>query len=216
MHLKNGQDPRPSPPIAALFLDIGGVLLTNGWDHSMRRRAAESFGLDYEEMTERHHLTFDTYEEGKLSLDGYLQRVVFYEERVFSMHDFRSFMLAQSKPYADMIALIRELKKRYNLKVAAVSNEGRELTVYRIQEFRLGTFIDFFVSSCFVHYRKPDADIYRIALDIAQVPPDQVVYVEDRAMFVEVAQTLGIRSIHHTGYQLTREALRLIGLSLTA
>jgi putative hydrolase of the HAD superfamily len=205
-----------STSVTTLFLDIGGVLLTNGWDRNARKLAADTFGLDDDEMDERHHLTFDTYEEGKLSLDEYLSRVVFHQERPFTPEEFRAFMFAQSRPYTEMIDLLCELRARYNLKLAAVSNEGRELTVYRIREFRLGTFIDFFVSSCFVHYRKPDADIYRIALDIAQVPPDEVVYVEDRAMFVEVAQGLGIRSIHHTGYQSTREALRLIGLSDSA
>ena len=142
-------------------------------------------------MNERHHLTFDTYEEGKLSLDEYLNRVVFYQERSFSREEFKAFMYAQSQPFPEMIELMRGLKLQYGLQVAAVSNEGRELTAYRVQQFKLGTFIDFFISSCFVHYRKPDADIYRIALDIAQVNPEQVVYIDDRAMFVEVAQRPG-------------------------
>jgi putative hydrolase of the HAD superfamily len=200
-------------PTVALFLDIGGVLLTNGWDHNMRRRAAEAFGLDYEEMNERHHLTFDTYEEGKHSLSTYLQRVVFYKDRPFTPEEFRSFMFAQSQPHSDMIDLVKRLKSRYELRIGAVSNEGRELTEYRIQEFELRTFIDFFISSCFVHFRKPDEDIYRIALDVAQVPPDRVVYIEDRAMFADVAQNLGIQSIHHVDYAATRKALRRFGLS---
>jgi putative hydrolase of the HAD superfamily len=203
-----------SPPITTLFLDIGGVLLTNGWGHNMRRKAAEIFGLDYEEMNERHHLTFDTYEEGKLNLYEYLNRVIFYQERPFSLEEFRAYMFEQSQPYQEMIDLVCDLKAHYNLKIAAVSNEGRELTIYRIQKFALGKFIDFFVSSCFVHYRKPDADIFRIALDIAQVPPEEVVYIEDRLMFVEVAQSLDIRGIHHTGYDSTRESLEALGLSL--
>jgi putative hydrolase of the HAD superfamily len=200
-------------PITSLFLDIGGVLLTNGWDHNMRQTAAEKFDLAYEEMNERHHLTFDTYEEGKLTLDAYLDRVVFYQERTFSRVDFKEFMFAQSQPYPEMIQLVRDLKARYGLKVAAVSNEGRELTVYRIRTHSLGEFIDFFVSSCFVHYRKPDEDIYRMALDIAQVSPSEVVYIDDRAMFVQVARGLDIRGIHHTSFETTRDALATIGLT---
>jgi putative hydrolase of the HAD superfamily len=203
----------PSSSITTLFLDIGGVLLTNGWDTHIRTLAAEKFGLDFEEMNERHHLTFDTYEEGKLSLDGYLNRVVFYQERSFSPEEFKAFMYAQSQPFPKMIELMRGLKAQYGLEVAAVSNEGRELTVYRVQQFKLGTFIDFFVSSCFVHYRKPDADMYRIALDIAQVNPQQVVYIDDRPMFVEVAQGLEIRGIIHKSYETTQKALEEMGLS---
>ncbi len=195
------------PPITTLFVDIGGVLLTNGWDRSARQRAAQVFQLDYEELNERHHLTFNTYEAGKLSLDEYLTRVIFYEARPFSREAFKGFMFEQSQPYPRMLKLVQAVKDRYALKIAAVSNEGRELMQYRIQKFKLGLFIDFFVASSFVHYRKPDHDIYRIALDIAQTPPEQVVYLEDRAMFVEVARSLGLRGIQHTTYESTRAAL---------
>ena len=201
-------------PVTTLFLDIGGVLLTNGWDRDIRIHASEKFGLDNKEMDERHHLTFDTYEEGKLSLDEYLNRVVFYQDRSFSREEFKAFMYAQSQPFPEMIELMRGLKTQYGLQVAAVSNEGRELTVYRVQQYKLGTFIDFFVSSCFVHYRKPDADMYRIALDIAQARPEQVIYIDDRPMFVEVAQGLGIQGIIHKQYRTTKEALGTIGLLL--
>jgi putative hydrolase of the HAD superfamily len=203
-------------PVSTLFLDIGGVLLTNGWDRKARRLAAESFGLDFEEMNERHHLTFDTYEEGKLSLDGYLERVVFHEPRHFTRNEFQEFMLEQSQPFPEMIDLVCRLKSHHRLKVAVVSNEGRELTEYRIRTFGLGKFIDFFVSSCFVHFRKPDTDIYRIALDIAQVAPAQVIYIEDRSMFVEVAATLGIRGIVHRDHATTRQELAEFGLTLPA
>jgi putative hydrolase of the HAD superfamily len=200
--------------ITTLFLDIGGVLLSNGWDRRSRREAAEKFGLDYNEMDERHHLTFGTYEEGKLTLEEYLSRAVFYEERPFSRDSFIMFMFAQSHPYPDMIDLVRRLKERYGLKVIAVSNEGRELTEYRIKRFELGTFIDCFVSSCFVHVRKPDYDIYRIAMDVAQVACGEAVYIDDRDMFVEVARCLGIQGIVHKDLVSTREALAALGLSL--
>ncbi len=198
--------------IIALFLDIGGVLLTNGWDRMMRQRAARKFDLDYEEMNERHHLTFDTYEEGKLNLNQYLSRVVFYRRRSFSRDDFRDFMLAQSEPMPEMIALLSTLKKKYGLKIAAVSNEGRELTIHRVGSYKLNRLIDFFICSCFVHLRKPDEDMYRLALDCAQVPAENVVYIDDRLMFVQVAGAMGIKGIHHIDYESTRAALADFGL----
>ncbi len=203
--------------ITTLFLDIGNVLLTNGWDRRMRREAAEKFNLDADEIDERHHLTFDTYEEGKLNLDEYLTRLVFYEDRPFTREDFKAFMFSQSRQEPEMAqtaALIQGLKSRYGLKVATVSNEGLELTRYRIKKFNLGAYVDFFISSCFVHCRKPDADLYRLALDCAQAMPEQVVYLDDRALFVEVARGLGIHGIHHTGYESTRAALCCFGLAL--
>ena len=201
-------------PVRALFLDVGGVLATNGWDRESRELAARTFGLDLKEMDERHRLNFDTYECGKLTLAQYLARVVFYRPRSFSEQDFREFMFAQSKPFPEMIELVRALKARYNLKVALVSNEGRELTEHRVPKFQLASFVDFFVSSCFVHLRKPDEEIYRLALDLAQVAPGEVAYVEDRALFAQVAEGLGIRAIHHVDYASTVVKLAELGLPL--
>lgn len=202
----------PSERVAALFLDIGGVLLTNGWDRISRHLACSTFGMDYEEVNERHHLTFPVYEEGKISLDEYLDRTIFYEQRTVSREDFKDFMFSQSEPYPDMLELIRTLKARYALKIAAVSNEGRELTMHRIEKFSLGEFVDVFVSSCFVHCRKPDHDIYRFAIDQTQVPLTQAIYIDDRPMFADVAAGLGITSICHTSYEQTRAQLASLGL----
>jgi putative hydrolase of the HAD superfamily len=204
-----------SRPITCIFTDVGGVLATNGWDRAARKRACAQFNLDAAEADERHHLTFDTYEEGKLSLDEYLTRVVFYEPRPFTRDDFAQFMFEQSQPFPEMLKLVRDLKEKHRLKVAVLSNEGRELTMHRIQKFGLSEFVDFFIVSCFVHFRKPDADIFRIALDVAQVPPEQVVYIEDRPMFVDVAQGLGLRGIHHASVAETRAELAALGLSLS-
>ncbi len=203
-------------PVRALFLDIGGVLLTDGWNHHSRRRAAKRFDLDLPDMEERHHLTFDTYEVGKLTLDEYMRRVVFFQKRSFTPAEFQKFMFAQSQPFPEMIRFVCQLKARHKLKVAVVSNEGRELTLHRIKTFKLDGFVDFFISSCFVHFRKPDADIYRLALDVAQMPPEQVFYIEDRPLFVQVAKSLGIRGIRHLNHTDTAAALTTLGLSLAA
>jgi len=199
-------------PVTTLFLDIGGVMLSNGWGHESRRAAAHVFNLDYDEMEERHHVIQITYEEGKITLNEYLKRVVFYQKRSFTIGQFREFMFSQSTPNIEMIEYIRQLKDQYNLKIAVVNNEGRELNEHRIMKFKLNQFVDFFISSCFVHFRKPDADIFRIALDIAQVPVQHVVYIEDMQMFVDVAVDLGIRSIHHKNYLSTSSELAIMGL----
>ena len=199
--------------IACVFIDVGGVLLTDGWDHHARRRAAMTFKLNWAEMEKRHHLVFEIYEEGKLTLEEYLYRVVFYKKRAFTRAQFRRFMFAQSKAYPDMIDLIARLKVRHRLKIAVVSNEGRELNVYRIQKFKLARLVDLFVSSCFVQVRTPDEEMFRLAMDIAQVQPRDVVYIDNTAMFTEIAQGLGIRSILHTDFPSTRAKLSAFGLS---
>jgi len=203
---------KQSIKITTLFLDIGGVLLNDGWDHHARKRAATHFKLKWTEMENRHSLNFGTYEEGKITLEEYLSRVVFHQNRPFTQTQFRQFMFAQSKPYPAMIELVRHLKTRYGLKIIAVSNEARELNAHRIRKFKLDEFVDAFISSCFVHLRKPDTDIFHIAFDIAQVPIEQIVYIENTPMFVQIAEGLGIQSILHTDFKSTCAKLASLGL----
>jgi len=198
--------------ITCLFVDIGGVLLSDGWYNKARRRAAAHFKLEWTEMETRHQLNFSTFEEGKITLDEYLSRVVFYEKRSFTKAQFRNFMFSQSTPFPEMIALIEQLKEKYGLKIAVVSNEAREINDYRIKTFKLNQFVDFFVSSCFVHLRKPDEDIFRLALDMAQVSAEKVLYLENTNMFVQVAAGLGIHGILHTDYESTVEQFASFGL----
>ncbi|HTA17403.1 MAG TPA: HAD-IA family hydrolase, partial [bacterium] len=144
--------------------------------------------------------------------EEYLDRAVFHRKRPFTRERFKRFMFAQSKAYPGMIALISRLKARYGLKIAVVSNEGRELNAHRITMSGLDNLVDVFVSSCYVHLRKPDVDIFKLALDLVQVPPRRVVYIENTALFVQVAQGLGIRSILHKDLASTRAALASLGL----
>ena len=199
-------------PIRALFVDIGGVLLTNGWDHHARHRAAKHFKLNWAEMQERHELNFETQESDKISFREYLDRVVFYEKRPFTRTEFRQFMFAQSKPFTEMIELVRNLKAKYRLKIIVVSNEAREVNAYRIRQFKLAGFVDAFISSCFVHLRKPDAAIFQMALDIAQVSARQIVYIDNTPLFVQIAEEFGMRGLRHTDYQSTAAKLAAFGL----
>ena len=200
--------------IKVVFQDIGNVLLTNGWDRNMRQNASKVFGIDNDDVDERHHLIYSLYEEGRISLDEYIDRVFLYKKRSFSRKEFKDFMLSQSKPLPYMFKFMRALKKSYGLRIIAVSNEGRELNEHRIRTFGLDRLIDVFVSSSYLHIRKPDERIYRIALDISGVSPGQAVYIDDREIFIEVAVRLGIHSILHSSYESTRRKLGDMGLLL--
>lgn len=200
--------------ITTLFLDIGGVLLSDGWGHDFRRQAAEKFQLDMPEMEERHSLVFVTYEEGKITLEEYLKRVVFYKSRDFSFKEFRDFMFSLTTPDPEMIAFVKKLKIQKGLKIVAVSNEARELNAYRIHTFMLNGFIDFFISSCYVQVRKPDTAIFKLALDMADVSTSEVVYIDDVQMFTDIATDLGIKSIRHTDWSSTSSILAGMGLQI--
>lgn len=193
--------------IKVLFTDLGGVVLTNGWDHKTRAKAVELFKLDGKEFENRHSLLFGDYEIGKITLDTYLQYAVFYQPRSFTPAVFVDFMYAQSAPFNDMIDLVKRVKSEHGLKVVAVSNEGRELTAHRIKTFGLTAFIDYFLVSCFIGTRKPDRQVYHFALDFVQTPPEECVYIDDRQLFVEIANSMGIKSIHHVDMKTTEGEL---------
>ena len=201
-------------PITTLFLDIGGVLLTNGWDTDLRKQTAEHFGLDYNEIYHRHNVTYDIYEEGKMTLDEYLWQIIFYEKRAFTQEDVKTYILEQAKPYQDMIDLVKRLRAVYGLRVAVVSNEGREIAEDRIRRFNLRDFVDFFIVSAFVHLRKPDLDIYRLALDVAHVKAENVAYIEDRPLLCDVAARLGLHPVLNRNAKETREILATLDLVL--
>ncbi len=201
--------------ITTLFLDIGGVLLSNGWGHDFRRQAVDKFHLDLVEFELRHKFLFVLYEEGKVSLDEYLDNVIFYQNRDFTRQEFKEYMFSLTTPDTGMISMVKQMKEKFSLKVIVVSNEAREMNEHRIRKFQLNTFVDFFVSSCYVGMRKPDKNIYQLALDGAQVPAYEIVYIDDVQFFVEVAHDLGIKGIVHKDYLSTCKALEALGLQVT-
>jgi putative hydrolase of the HAD superfamily len=190
-----------------LFFDIGGILLTNGWGHESRREAAKKFGLDYEEVNAMHNFIFNVYEIGSITLDEYLDTVVFNHPRDFTREDVKEFIYRQSKELPDTLKWLKEWKKDCGFRIISINNEGKELNDYRVKKFKLHDCFDAFISSCEVGMRKPDPGIFKMALGIAQALPQQCVYFDDRIMFVKAAQKLGIRSFQHTSFESTKKIL---------
>lgn len=181
--------------ISTLWLDIGGVLLTNGWDHLSREKAATFFGFDYKDFDEKHKLYYNLHEIGLISLSQYLDHVLFYKSQNFSKPAFIEFMHEQSKPYEETIHYFKRLKKTHALRVAALSNEGYELAEHRIKKFKLNTFIDEFFVSCFIGLQKPDPRFYQTALDVMQLEKEKILYIDDREHLIKAAVTLGFQGI---------------------
>jgi putative hydrolase of the HAD superfamily len=190
-----------------LFFDIGGILLTNGWGHESRKVAAEKFGLDYEEINTLHNFIFNVYEIGSITLDEYLDRVVFNHPRDFPREDFKEFIYAQSKELPDTLQWLKKWKRGCGFRVISVNNEGKELNDYRVKKFKLHEFFDAFISSCEVGLRKPDPRIWQLAMGVAQAAPEDCVYFDDRIMFVKAAERLGIRSYQHISLEETKKIL---------
>lgn len=188
-----------------IFCDIGGVLLSNGWGHESRQKAAKTFGIDYASMDYLHDFIFNTYEIGAITLDEYLDIVVFNEPRTFARDTFRDFMFNQSTELPDLLRWFKEWKKQNSqIKVIAINNEGRELNDYRIRKFQLHECFDAFVSSCEVGMRKPDPGIFRLALGIAQADAKDCLYFDDRPILADAARKSGMRAHHHKSFEETK------------
>jgi putative hydrolase of the HAD superfamily len=194
--------------VKIIFSDIGGVLLTNGWGHQSRQKAAEVFGFDYEEMNVLHEFIFNIYEIGKISLDAYLDTILFHRPRDFTREDVKAFMFAQSEELPGTLQWLIEWKRAQpDIKFIAINNEGKELNDYRIKKFKLHRCFDAFISSCEVGMRKPDPGIFSLAMGVAQASPEECLYIDDRLMIVEAAKGAGIRAIQHKTFEGTKAFL---------
>ena len=198
--------------IHAIFWDVGGVLLTNAWDHAERMTTLERFRLDEEEFHSRHEMVVSSFERGKLSLDEYLQRTVFYRDRPFTPDEFRDYMLSLSQPKPEVLAFARTLSNSGKYFMGTINNESRELNLYRIQKFGLREIFRLFVSSCFVGLRKPESGIYRLAIEITQIDPHECCFVDDRALNLECAANLGMRTIQMQTLEQLRTELGELGV----
>lgn len=200
--------------ITTLFFDIGGVILTNGWDRESRREAAKAFQLDWDDFQDRHDLSFPAFDCGQITLNQYLDRTLFYRPRSFTREEFTAFMFAQSKEYPDTRAILTALARSGRFLIAAINNEPLELNQYRIEAFRLRNDFQVFFSSCYLNARKPEESIYRIALEVTQRPPEDCLFIDDRSLNLENPRRLGMNVIHHRDAQQLREDLKSYGIEV--
>ena len=196
-----------------LFFDIGGVCLTNGWGEKSRRRAAEQFSLSFDEMEKRHKPIFGSFENGEVSLENYLEQVIFYEKRAFSKAQFFEFMKGESKPHESTFQILKQLKKQGHL-LAALNNEPLELNLFRIEKFQLQDYFSFFCSSCFLGVRKPDPKIFEKALQLTQCDPQECLFIDDRLENAKAAQSAGMQAIHLKEVQNLAAELKTHGILL--
>ena len=193
--------------IKAVFMDIGGVLLTNGWDYNSREKASKIFDFDFTEMNILHNFIYNVFEIGSVPLDEYLNTVLFHSPQNFTKEEFKKFMFAQSTELPQMLEWAKSWKKQTDLPVFALSNENAELNEYRIQTFKLHDLFDGFFSSCYLGVRKPDPRIFKMAMDVAQLKANECVYFDDRPMLVNAAKKLGMNAILHEKFETTKNIL---------
>ena len=200
--------------ITTLFWDIGGVILTNGWDRESRKEAATAFHLDLEEFQDRHELSFPAFDTGQITLNEYLDRTLFYRPRAFTREEFTAFMFAQSREYPDVRAILDQVTNSGKYFVGAINNEPLELNEYRIEAYNLRRNFLVFFSSCYVRSRKPEETIFRVALEVSQRPPEQCLFIDDRPLNLESPRRLGMKTIHHQNAEQLRSELGKYGVEV--
>jgi putative hydrolase of the HAD superfamily len=203
------------PVIGALFWDVGGVLLTNAWDRTQRAQALEHFHLEDEEKEfhSRHEMVVSSFERGKITLDDYLDRTIFYRARPFTREAFVEFMHSLSQPFPDVLQFAQTLARSGKYLMGTINNESLEINDYRIETFGLRTCFRVFISSCFVGLRKPESGIYRLALDVTQIPAEECAFIDDRALNLECAAKLGMHTIEMKNLGQLKTDLQKLGVS---
>ncbi len=200
--------------ITTLFWDIGGVILTNGWDRESRKEAASTFHFDLEEFEDRHDLSFPAFDAGQISLNEYLDRTLFYRARPFSREEFTAFMFAQSKEYTASRAVLDKVSRTEKYLIGAINNEPLELNQYRIEAFDLRRNFLVFFSSCYIHARKPEEAIFRVALEVSQRPAEKCLFIDDRPLNLESPRKLGMNTIHYQNAEQLQAELRKYGIEV--
>jgi len=202
--------------VTTLFWDVGGVILSNGWDRAAREQAAGKFGLDRLDFEDRHELAGPAFDTGQVTLDEYMQRTIFYRPRPFTRDEFKAFLFAQSREYPEARAVLDRLARSGKYLLATINNEALELNIYRIEKFGLRKDFIAFFSSCYLGVRKPDAAIYRVALQVTASAPGECLFIDDRELNLECARLLGMRTIHYQNAAQLREELDRNGVALGA
>jgi putative hydrolase of the HAD superfamily len=201
------------PKITALFWDVGGVLLTNAWDHEQRQQTLKQFGLDEAEFESRHEMLVSSFERGKITLQDYLERTIFYRPRSFTIEAFTQHIFSLSQPDPEALELAKDLARSCKYLMSTINNESKELNLFRIQTFGLREIFSLFVSSCFVGLRKPEEGIYRLALEITQRPPEECCFIDDRPLNLDSAAKLGMHVIQMENAQQLRQELAKLGVT---
>jgi putative hydrolase of the HAD superfamily len=199
--------------ISTVLWDVGGVLLTNGWDHTERTAVLEQFALDGVAFEQRHEIANDAWERGLMTAEQYLLQTVFYEPRPFTPGAFLQAMMERSRllPHGAM-RILQELAASEEVELAILNNEARELNDYRIEQFEFGRYFDVFLSSCYLGLRKPDRKIFELALDVLQRDPEEVAFIDDRPGNCAAAEALGIHAIQYHDESQCSQALERLGL----
>jgi putative hydrolase of the HAD superfamily len=200
-------------PFDVILFDVGGVLLTNGWDHRERALAAEHFHLNAAELEARHPTLYAKWESGAIPLKAYLDATIFYEPRSFSQDDFFGFMLNQSKLLPNgALGILEELAASHPCLIGALNNEARDTNEFRFNTFGLSNYFQVSLSSCYLGLRKPDLAIYLRALDILRRPAARILFIDDRPENVAGAEAAGFKAIRFLGADVLRPELVSLGV----
>ncbi|MBS1988866.1 MAG: HAD-IA family hydrolase [Cyanobacteria bacterium SZAS LIN-3] len=198
--------------ITTIFFDVGGVLLNDGWNHISRKNAADEFGLNFEELENKHAPLADDLDTGKLSVNEYIDKAIFYQPRKFSKSDFYQFMKEQSVAKEDSIALAATLAAQKKYLMATINNESTDLNNFRIEKFKLAPYFSAFFSSCFMGLKKPDQAIFDRVLSITQKKAPETVFIDDRENNLVAPRSLRMNTIRFESVQQVTKELAELGV----
>jgi HAD superfamily hydrolase (TIGR01509 family) len=187
-----------SASIRTIFWDLGGVVLTNGWDPGQRKRVLSRLGVNLEAYEELHDRANYYWERGLLTAkDFFSQTVLLPNPKLDLTFDmlWPQVCAASKVLHPECLDMLAELKQMGRYRIATLNNESRELNEYRLDAFKLRSLFDYFICSGYVHEMKPNLGIYKSAIDISGFAASSALFIDDKPENCAAAEAVGMHAI---------------------
>ena len=106
------------------------------------------------------------------------------------------------------------VKLRKNYKVIAFSGNIRERIEYLNEKYDLYNDFDDFLLSFEVGFAKREIEFYKILLKRIKCKPEECVFIDDYQEFLDIAKSLGIKTIFWKNTKQLKSDLRKIGVKV--
>jgi len=126
---------------------------------------------------------------GELTSDEFLTQLGF-SDPVFHMRDYIENHLTIDR---DFYTFADETEGKYNY--ALLSNDVSEWSRYITEYYDLNRYLPIKIVSGDVHFRKPDRQIYEIALKMLNVPAEECIFIDNSVQNLRTAARLGMDTI---------------------
>jgi putative hydrolase of the HAD superfamily len=194
--------------MTVVIFDLGNVILPFDFLTCCKRLASRSpYSPQYIYRHVFESPLMCAYEAGRLTSEEFFAQL---QTELQLNLDFASFRRMWEDIFTEDQAVSRIIQGlRAGYRLFLLSNTNELHFEYVCQQFDILGVFEEYILSYQVGCMKPDAGIYEQALKRANIPAEEIVYIDDRLEYAQAAIQQGIRGIHFTGAsRLEQELIR--------